>query len=90
MASGDYGGRPRLPSGKYGDTKATRSAYGTTCSISSRNSRRRVRLAVIPRPRLCCFFARIVSALHAVAKHVVGRFMQIFLKHFAPYFCPEP
>src|SRR5581483_3795684 len=56
--SGANGGRPRLPSGRYGDTSATNSAQGTTRSISSRNSRRLVRLAVIPRPRLCCFISQ--------------------------------
>src|SRR5581483_6754840 len=56
--SGANGGRPRLPSGRYGDTSATNSAQGTTRSISSRNSWRLVRLAVIPRPRLCCFISQ--------------------------------
>src|SRR5574343_1347840 len=79
IVSGENGGRPRLPSGKCGDTKATRSAHGTTFSISSRNSRRRVRLDVCPKPRLCCFMDRIVSVLQADAKHGVGRLMQTFL-----------
>lgn len=44
IASAAKGGRPRRPSGRYGDTSATNSDYGTTRSISPRNSRRRVRL----------------------------------------------
>lgn len=70
------GGRPRLPCSKKGDTKITRLAQGTTFSISSSNSRRRVGLAVCPKPRLCCFMLRIVLVLHVDAKQVVRRFMQ--------------
>lgn len=54
------GVRPRLPSGAYGVIKLTRTAHGTTRSISARNSRLRVRLVV--RPRSACFMAQILDA----------------------------
>ena len=52
MISDESGGRPRLPSGKYGDTKTARSGRGKTFSVSLRNSRRLVRLASAPVQRL--------------------------------------
>lgn len=60
-------------------TSTTSSAHGTTCSISSRNSQRRVRLPVIPRPRLCCFMRPIVSVVHAPAKNMRSRFVETVL-----------
>lgn len=79
MVSREKGGRPHLPSGRHGDTWASEPPHGGTFSISSRNSRRRVRLAVWPKPRLYCFMDRIVSALRADAEHNVRQLMQTFL-----------
>ena len=73
------GGRPRLPSGMNGTISATRADHGTTRSISSRNSRRRVRFVEVPNPRLLCFMGSMVSGNQANAKHAFGRFMQTFL-----------
>lgn len=72
------GGRPRLPSGMNGAICATKSAHGTTRSISSRNSRRRVRFVDAPNPRLVCFMGSMVSGNQAGAKHMPGRVMQTF------------
>ena len=44
MVSAANGGRPRLPSGKYGVIGSTSGVYGTTRSISAKNSRLRLRL----------------------------------------------
>ena len=59
---------------------ATKSDHGTTRSISSRNSRRRVRFVDVPNPRLLCFMGSMVSGNQADAKHMSGRFMQTFPK----------
>jgi len=52
-----------IHSGMNGLIKATNSDHGTTRSISSRNTRRRVRLLDCPKPKLVCFMASIVSAV---------------------------
>ncbi len=68
-----------------GEAKITRSPQGRTLSISPSNSQRRIRLAVCPKPRLCCLMLRIVLVLHVNAKQVVRRFMQTFLRQFLRY-----
>ena len=54
------GGRPRFPSGAYGVIRSTSACQGTTRSISSRNSRLRVRFVVRFSPRSACFMAHTV------------------------------
>lgn len=57
---------------------AIKSDQGTTRSISSRNSRRRVRFVGVPNPRLRCLMGSMVLGNQVGAKHMSERFMQIF------------
>jgi hypothetical protein len=56
MASCAKGGRPVLATGEAAAINATSSRYGTTSSISSRNTALRVRLALRFSPSSACFF----------------------------------
>ena len=69
MADRANGGRPVLATGACGSMSASNCAQGTTCSISSSNTRLRVRRQLRSMARLVCFM---VALLPFAPSHAIG------------------